>query len=353
MGRIMILHSKPTIDKDDISAVVSVLESNHLEEGDNVKELENHFKSYLNINFASSVSTGFAAIHLALKALDVKPGDEVIMPSYCCAAVLNPVLLLGAIPVIVDIDKSSFNISVEEVFSTITPRTKAIIAPHIFGFPCKIDELIATRVPIIEDCAQSLGGFYKGRKMGTFGTLSAFSFYATKMICGGDGGLISTQNLDLYNRILDYRYYGHKKLHKHVAYNYHLTNLPAALINTQLIKLDSFIKRRKQIAELYDEIFSHLDNIKIDFENKQDSCYYRYPVTISSNVDDVKLKMNESGIQCGYGVLDGLHQILELDKTKYPNTEQKLKTVLSLPIYPSLTDNEACYVAETLIKLLK
>jgi dTDP-4-amino-4,6-dideoxygalactose transaminase len=206
----MIPHSKPTLDKQDIEAVISVLESNHLEEGDNVKELENHFQNYLSINFASAVSSGFASIHLALKALNIKPGDEVILPSYCCAAVLNPVLLIGAIPVVVDIEPESFNISVEEVFSTITPKTKAIIAPHIFGFPCKIDELILTGIPVIEDCAQSIGGVYKGKKTGTFGTLSTFSFYATKMICGGDGGLITTQNEDIYNKILDFRYYGHK-----------------------------------------------------------------------------------------------------------------------------------------------
>lgn len=352
MGRIMILHSKPTLDKQDIEAVVSVLESNHLEEGDHVKELENHFQNYLNINFASAVSTGFASIHLALKALDIKSGDEVILPSYCCAAILNPVLLLGASPVIVDIEPNSFNISVEEVKLNITSKTKAIIAPHIFGFPCKIDELTASGVPVIEDCAQSLGGEYKGKKTGTFGTLSAFSFYATKMICGGDGGLIATQNEELYNRILDFRYYGHKKLHKHVAYNYHLTNLPAALINSQLSKLNFFIERRKQIASVYDECFSNCSNMNIDFENKQDSCFYRYPVMINSNVDDMISKMKEKGIGCGYGVLDGLHQLLELDVKKYPNTDQNLNSIISLPIYPSLTDDEACYVAETLIKLL-
>lgn len=355
MGKKVILHSKPTLDKDDLNAVMAVLKSNHLEEGTDVIKLEDNFKHFFNISFASAVSSGFASIHLALKALDIVEGDEVIMPSYCCSAILNPVVLLGAIPIVVDIGKKSFNISVEEVNKKISSKTKAIIAPHIFGFPCKIDELQSLGIPIIEDCAQSLGGTYKGKKLGCFGTLSCFSFYSTKMICGGDGGLVATQNENLHKKIINYRYYGHKRLHKEIAFNYHLTNIPAALINSQLKKLNFFIERRKSIASLYDKYFSEVKDIEINFENKEDSIYYRYPVMLNKSfeIEKVKNEMLQRGIQCGYGVLDGLHELLGLDSNDFPNTSNNLKTILSLPIYPSLSDKDVQYIAVTLIDILK
>jgi len=355
MGKKVIPHSKPTLDKDDFNAVMVVLKSNHLEEGLDVIKLEDNFRNFLNINFASAVSSGFASIHLALKALDIGKGDEIIIPSYCCSAILNPVLLLGATPIVVDVGKKSFNISVEEVNKKINSKTKAIIAPHIFGFPCKIDELQTLGIPIIEDCAQSLGGTYKGEKLGCFGTLSCFSFYSTKMICGGDGGLVATQDEDLYKKIINYRYYGHKRLHKEIAYNYHLTNMPASLINSQFKKLNFFIERRKNIASLYDKYFSDVENIEINFENKEDSIYYRYPVMLNKffDIEKVKTEMLQRGIQCGYGVLDGLHELLELGHNDFPNTTNNLKTILSLPIYPSLSDKDVRYIAVTLINTLK
>ncbi len=355
MGRKVILHSKPTLYKDDIDAVRNVLKSNHLEEGVNVAELEESFKAFLNINFSGAVSSGFAAIHLALKSLDIGIGDEVIIPSYCCSAILNPILLLGAIPIVVDIEALSFNISVSEVKKKKSSKTKAIIAPHIFGFPCKINELMDLGLPVIEDCAQSLGGTYDGKKMGTFGTISVFSFYSTKMICGGDGGMIATNSETLFNKILDYRYYGHKRLHKKIAYNYHLTNIPAALINSQLRKIQYFVDRRKEIASLYDKFFYEIDEIEVIFENKQYSCYYRYPVLLKEMIDkeNVKRKMLEYGIHCGYGVLDGIHELLELNNNDFPNTTNYLKNILSLPIYPSLSNKDVLYISKTLINILK
>lgn len=352
MGRSLILHSRPTIDSDDIASVTKVLQSNHLEDGKIVIELEKFVSKYFYKNYAIAVSTGFAAIHLSLIALGIKKGDDVIIPSYSCSALLNPIKLLGGNPVIVDINKNSFNISLCEVKMLLTKKTKAIIIPHIFGFPAKIDKLNLLNIPIIEDCAQALGGHYKNQLLGTIGELGIYSFYASKMICAGDGGMIITGNSEFNKTIRNYRYYGHKRMHPYVAYNYHLTNLPSALALSQLKKIDAFISQRKKIAAIYDNAFHNEAGIFIDFENKKDSCYYRYPVRLNIDIEYVKSKMAEKGIQCGYGVLEGLHQLENLKSNRFPNTEYNLKTILSLPIYPTLTKDKAVYIAENLIDII-
>jgi perosamine synthetase len=346
-------HSKPTIGQEEIDAVNAVLLSLHLEDGEYVNTLEKAFKNYFSRNFAVAVSNGFAAIHLSLVALNIKSGDEVIIPSYTCAALLNPVLLLNAKPVIVDVSPNSFNIDVKGLRNKISKRTKAIIVPHTFGYPANIDDILTLGIPVIEDCAQAIGGIYKNKFLGQFGTLSIFSFYASKMICSGDGGMIITDDEKIYKKIINYKYYGHKKLHKYVAYNYHLTNLPAALALVQLKKVVSFIERRKHIAIKYDKLLSAHNKINIDFENKVQACYYRYPIRLSMNIEIVKYRMLQKGIQCGYGVLEGMHQILELDPANYKNTENNLNTILSLPIYPSLKDTDVQYISEKLIKIVE
>lgn len=352
MGRPIILHSQPTINADDIASVTEVLQSKHLEDGERVRELEEFAANYFECKHAISVANGFSAIHLSLIALGINKNDEVILPSYSCPAILNPILLLGGKPVIVDVDKNSFNLSLTTIESHITKNTKAIIVPHIFGFPSKIDELQILEIPIIEDCAQSIGGVYKKRLLGTYGHLSAFSFYASKMVAAGDGGLIITNNSEFQETIQNYRYYGHKRMHKYPAYNYHLTNLPAALALSQFKKLGSFILKRKQIAKMYDTFFKCEQKIDINFTNKEDACYYRYPVKLHTDIETVKLKMERKGIQCGYGVLEGLHQVMGLDGFEFRQTENNLKTILSLPIYPSLLMDEVEYIAENLIDIV-
>lgn len=346
-------HSFPTIGKDEIHNVVALLESGQLDEGNEVTKLEEAFKTKYNVKYAVAVSSGFAAIHLSLIALGIKAGDEVIIPSYTCSALLNPILLVGAKPVVVDVDDNSFNISPAQVAEKISLNTKAIIVPHIFGFPAHIDEIVALGIPVIEDCAQAIGGIYKGKQLGQFGSLGIFSFYASKMICGGDGGMVITNDDDLYDALVNYRYYGHKKLHKYVAYNYHLTNLPALLARTQLLQLDSFIERRKVIANRYDELFYQEQSIDTDFDNKGSSCFYRYPIRINKNIEEVKKKLYALSIGCGFGVLDGMHQMEELPDTLFPNTATNLNTILSLPIYPGLADDDIEYIAAQVIAVIK
>ncbi|MCE2787685.1 MAG: DegT/DnrJ/EryC1/StrS family aminotransferase [Sphingobacteriales bacterium] len=343
-------HSRPTISETDINAAISVLKSEHLEAGYNVNKLENNFKEVFFKSEAISVANGFAAIHLSLIAFGVGKDAEVIIPSYVCSALLNPIKILGAKPVIIDVAENSFNISVEEVEKRINKKTKAIIVPHIFGFPADIDILKSFGIPILEDCAQAIGGTYKNELLGTFGDISIFSFYASKMIAAGDGGMIVTDNQQYAETIKNYRYYGHKKQHRFNAYNYQLTNLPAAIADAQLSRIGDFIKRRKEIANMYDQIFNSINLIDISFHNKVNSCYYRYPIRLN-NLEWMKSELKKSGIHCGYGVLEGLHQLVGLSPSNFENTEYNLKTILSIPIYPSLTNDEVEYIGDKISKL--
>lgn len=347
----MILHSKPTIDQSDIDCVNRVLTSGHLEDGADVIELEKTFCSRFQRQYSVAVSSGFASILLALRALGVSAGDEIILPSYTCPALLNPIRLLDATPILVDIEKDSFNISPEGTARVISKKTKAIIVPHTFGFPAQIDAIKSLGVPVIEDCAQSLGGLYQSKLLGTFGDLAVFSFYATKMIAACDGGMVITDSDDYYRKMLDYRYYGHRKGCDTIAYNLHLTNLPAALARSQLEKLSGFVQRRKELAMLYDNLLSDVDGVSTGFVNKESSCYYRYPIRVS-DAASVIMKMKEHGIGCGFGVLDGMHQLLGIDGNSFPHTEYNISTIVSLPIYPLLTEDEVYKVVYTLKRVI-
>jgi dTDP-4-amino-4,6-dideoxygalactose transaminase len=282
-----ISHSSPCISKKDIKNVLTILKSKHLDDGDEVVKLENSFKKYFHKKYSVAVNTGFASIHLSLIALNIKEGDEVIIPSYSCPALLNPILIQKATPVIIDSQKDGFNISFKEVNKRITNKTKAIILPYMFGFPTNINKIMSLGVPVIEDCTLSLGGKYKGKLLGTFSDTMICSFYATKVITAGDAGILLTNNKTMYESAINHRYYGHKKQHKYLAYNYHTTNLPASLVYSQFTQLGKFIKKRRKIASIYDKCFTDISEININFKNKKESIFYQYLIEIK---DRDKLK---------------------------------------------------------------
>jgi perosamine synthetase len=329
-----IYHSKPTITKKDIKNVLEVLKSEHLEDGEEVIKLENKMKRYFHKKYAVAVNNGFAAIHLSLIALNIKKNDEVIIPSYSCPALLNPILIQKATPIIIDTQKHGFNLSYKELKNKITKNTKVIILPYMFGFPTNIDKIMKLGIPVIEDCTMSLGGKYKGKLLGTFSDTMICSFYATKMITSGDGAILLTNNKEVYESAKNHRYYGHQKQHKYLAYNYHTTNLPMKLALSQFEQLDKFIKKRKKIAAKYDECLKDIKEININFKNKKESIYYRYLIEIKDR-DNLKEYLRKNNIDTGFGVLEGLHELVE-SNGKYINTTKLLNNILSLPIYPTL-----------------
>jgi len=337
-----IKHSKPSIGKEDIKAVAEQVELGMHAAGKKTEEFESEICKLIGTKYAKAVNSGTNALHLALLALGIKKGDEVILPSYVCQAVLNSVNYTGATPILADIDEDSFNISKNTIKPLITDKTKAIIVPHMFGIPADMDSIMDLRIPVIEDCAQAIGAEYNGKKLGCLGDIGIFSFYATKIISTGHGGMIVTNSSKIAEKIDDLTKYDQREKYS-VAYNFSFTDIQSALGLSQLKKLFSFLKKRKQIAERYDVAFK--DKFKIvDFP--KGAFPYRYLIQLSNKEEKEKLmeELKEKNIGVDNPVFKPLHQYLNLSPSNFKNTELAQNTVLSIPLYPALTEEEIDYV---------
>ncbi len=344
----MIPHSKPTLDSKDFKAVLETLKSAHISQGAKVEEFEDKFSNFIGLKGGVATNSGTAALHLALLALYIGEGDEVIMPSYVCSALLNAVSYTRATPKIVDINEEDFNINISAVAANINSTTKAIIIPHMFGLSADMEGLLDLGIPIVEDCAQSLGSSYRTKLTGSFGALSIFSFYATKMMTTGEGGMLLTNSAEQIAAIRDLRDYGGKRNYK-IRYNYKMTDFQAASGISQLSKLPDFIRRRKEIASYYCSELSDCGIIRPSVPEGREHIYYRYVIRTKKNPDELRAKLMEKEIACGYGVIQPLHHLLGLHAKDFPYTEAVSNSAISIPIYPSLKDDEV----ETIIRELK
>jgi len=345
----MIPHSRPTIDQEEVNAAVAVLRSGKLAQGEQVLQFEKALASLIGVGGAMAVSSGTAALHLSLLALKISEGDEVVIPSFVCPALLNAIRYVRAVPVLADIGRETFNIDVQDLKRRVTRKTKAVIVPHMFGLPADIREIVALGIPVIEDCAQALGSRYEGAPTGSFGALSVFSFYATKVICTGEGGMIAVNNLQLLEKIRDLRDYDEKDDHR-LRYNYKLTDLQAALGLAQLRKLPTLIGRRRALARQYDEFLCERLLPVPGCPPDRDHIYYRYVIR-TKHVAELLAAGGETGIAYRRPVFKPLHHYLGM--TGYPQTEAAFLETVSLPIYPSLSDTEVKTILHPVRSVLK
>jgi perosamine synthetase len=336
MSKAMIPHSRPTVDQEDIRAVARVLESGRLVQGEQVRAFEEEVSALIGAGHAAAVSSGTAALHLALLSLGVGEGDEVIIPGYVCTALLHAIRHVRATPVIADIDADTFNISPRDVKKRLTGRTRAVIVPHMFGLPSDLSEIISLGVPVIEDCAQSIGSRYHGACAGSVGELSVFSFYATKMIATGEGGMVLSDRADLIGKIWDLRDYDEKE-NDRVRYNYKMTDLQAALGRSQLGKLQKFVQKRREIAGQYSRSLA-ATGVQVPVTPPgRDHIYYRY-VILLDHAKAFMERMRAAGVDCRRPVFKPLHEYLGLPGLAV--TCQVRDRAVSIPIYPSLTDED-------------
>ncbi len=345
----LIPHSRPTIGDKDIKAVSSVLKSGLIAQGAVVKEFEEAFSGYNGVQGGVAVSSGTAALHLALLALGVGKGDSVIIPSYSCIALYNAVRFTGARPVLADTAGDGWDISAEWVGNYLkgragNHRVKAIIIVHLFGKPVDMGDFmdISGRysIPLIEDCALSVGAEYKGRKVGSFGELSIFSFYATKVMTTGEGGMVLSNSKELLTRARDLREYDEKGGNT-LRFNYKLTDFQAALGLSQLGRLPEFIKKRRLIAKRYIHGLNGLPvSLRKEDSNKKD-IYYRFVVRMNppGRAGRFIKEMGEEGIICRKPLFMPVHRLIK--HRALPNTEHIWKEAVSLPIYPSLDQDSA------------
>jgi perosamine synthetase len=317
----MIPYGRQFIDEDDIGAVVEILQSDWLTTGPGVEEFEQAFAEFVHAKEAVAVSSGTAALHAAMFALNIAAGDEVIVPAMTFAATANCVVYQGARPVFVDVDPGTLVISPQQVEAAITSRTKAVIAVDYAGHPADYDRLRAITerhgIALVADACHSPGGSYKGRPVGSLADLNAFSFHPVKHIATGEGGMVTTENPQLAERMRRFRNHGITTDHRQrenqdswfyemvdLGYNYRITDLQCALGLSQLKKLPLFLRQRRKIARAYDDAFGKIAQIKpLAVKADVAHAYHLYVIRLqSAGLDIDRNGMFQALRQKGIGV---------------------------------------------------
>jgi perosamine synthetase len=344
----MIPHSRPAIETDEIQAAIEVLRSRRLAQGGMVEQFERGMAAYLGLAGGVAVSSGTAALEVALRALGIGTGDEVILPSYVCAAPWSAIQRVGAMPRVVDIDLETFSIDPTAARRALTSKTKAVIVPHLFGLPAELTELERLGVPIIEDCAQTLGAMEQGRCVGSVGLLTVCSFYATKLLCAGEGGMVLSCDESVLERVRMLRECDEAPSLRQGATNLKMTDLQAAIGLTQLHRLACFLERRHWLADEYRATLNGTALVQPIVPAGRTHVYYRFVVRmpdLSDQADGVArviARFESQGVQCRKPVFRSLHRYLELDG--FPASEEAERTALSIPLFPSLTDEDIAQV---------
>lgn len=373
---------RPYITDEEIKEVVDSIRSGWLTMGPKTQSFEEEFRKYIGSKEAVTVNSCTAALHLALKAIGIKEGDEVIIPTMTFAATAEVVIYLGAIPVLVDIDRETHNISVERIEKAITSRTKAIIPVHFGGQPCDMDEILEIakkyNLHVVEDAAHALPAWYRDKKIGVIGSLTCFSFYATKTLTTGEGGMITTENPEWAERIRTLRLHGISRdaWKRYTAagswfyevveagYKYNMTDIQAALGLPQLRRLEWMWQKRVQIAERYTRSFKDEELITIPFlKSDRISSWHLYVIRL--NLEALKIDrtsfieaLKKRGIGTSVHFIP-LHrhpyyrEKFNYNPEEFPAAEWIYKRCISLPIYPSMTIDEVDFVIENVLSLAK
>ncbi len=347
----MIPISKPEIGREEIEAVKSVLESGMLAQGEEVEEFEAKFASFIGVKHAIATNSGTSALHTALASAGIRRGDEVITTAFSFFATASAILMQGARPVFVDIDPRTYNINPEKVERAITERTKAIIPVHLYGQPCEMKELMAIaeehRLMVIEDAAQAHGAMYGGRRVGSIGDMGVFSFYSTKNIITGEGGMITTDDDEIAERARMIRNHGQRRryVHECLGYNYRMTNIAAAIGLVQLEKLEKLNARRISNARYYSEhlkvkppyVAPHLRHV-----------FHQYTIRVNSR-SRAKFLHHLEAHGIGYGIYYPMplpRQPAIAARVYCPEAELASGEVVSIPVHPGLKTEDIRRVVE-------
>jgi len=332
-------HSRPTLGEEEAKATAEVVLSGQIAQGPQVARFEEELASYIGVGYGVAVSSGTAALTLALRALGIGEGDEVAVPSYACAALVQAVWSVGAIPLLVDVDPRTGNMDPDDLRRRATPKARAVVLVHMFGFPAEVEDIARMGLPVVEDCAMAIGARLRGRPLGSFGLASAFSFYATKMMATGEGGMVATDDPEVAQVARDLREYDMKE-DLRPRFNFKMTDLQAALGRVQLKKLEKFLARRREIAALYDAALAGA-GVELPLRMPDaEPAYYRYVVRVDRDAGEVVDALKAGGIGAARPVFRPLHRYLGLPSEDFPGTEEIYRRAVSLPIYPSLTEEE-------------
>ena len=356
--------AKPVLGKKELEAVKEVFESGMLVQGKKVKLFEEKFAEYIGVEHAVAVTNGTIALDVALKALKLGPGDEVITSAFSFISSGNCVLFQRAKPVFADIDPRTFNIDPSDVAEKITAKTKALIPIHMFGQPAKMDALkeIAEdrEIALVEDAAQAHGAEYKGQKAGSIGDMGCFSFYATKNMTAGEGGMITTndQKLARKARLLINHGQSQKYHHDTLGYNYRMTEICAAIGSVQLKKLDEFNAKRRENAKLLTQGIRKFHGLTVPYVMKDvKPVFHQYVMRVEDTYPRGRDELADLLTEKGVGVAvhypisiyrQPLYLKLGYGGKKCPNTEEACRRVLSLPVHPLVDKKDIEYMLDVL-----
>jgi len=361
----MIPIARPQIGKEEKQAVLEVLESGMLAQGSKVLEFEERFANFVGAKYAMAVSSGTAALHLSLLAHGVGPGDEVITSPFSFIASANAILFVGATPVFVDIEPDYFCLDPALIEKKISKKTKAIIPVDLYGHPCQIKEILKIarehNLVVVEDACQAHGAAVGGKRVGSF-TTTCFSFYPTKNMTTGEGGMVTTNSHQIAERINLLREHGSRVRYYHdiLGFNFRMTDIAAAIGIEQLKKLEKFNRQRIKNAECLARKLNDISGIITPkVRNGCRHVFHQYTIRITPDFgrsrDEVVEILKKNGIGLGIYYPLPIHKQKVYQRLGYrdklPMAEKMSKQVLSLPIHPGVTKENSAFIAETMAKL--
>ncbi|MEM2869629.1 MAG: DegT/DnrJ/EryC1/StrS aminotransferase family protein [Thermoplasmata archaeon] len=353
----MINIAKPLLGEEEKRAVLEVMGSGKLAQGERVEQFEKAFASYIGTKHAVAVGNGTIAIHLALLAHGIGNGAEVVTTPFTFIGTVTPITFCGARPVFADIDPRTFNILPNDISKALTDRTKAILPVHLFGLPADMDEILelAERrgIPVIEDACQAHGALYKGKRVGSLGSCACFSFYPTKNMTTGEGGMVTTNDDELASKIRLLRDHGQKSRYEHVVigYNFRMNDISAAIGIEQLKKLEGFNAKRRANASVLDRGLQGIQGVVTPHVPEGlTHVYHQY--TIRARLRDaLKDYLEKNGIKSGVyyprPVTDN-PPLRPFATRPTPNAKRACREVLSLPVHPALAEEDLARIVNTI-----
>ncbi|WP_409433216.1 DegT/DnrJ/EryC1/StrS family aminotransferase [Litorimonas sp. RW-G-Af-16] len=358
----------PNLTPAETAKVMDCMETGWISSrGKYVEEFEQKFCDYTGVAHATTVSNGTVALHLALLALDIQPGDEIIVPTFTYVASVNAIRYMGAVPVFAESELDYWQLDVADVEHRITPKTKAIMAVHLYGHPTDMTALNAVakahNLYVVEDAAEAFGAYHKGEHVGKFGDVATFSFFANKTITTGEGGMVTTQNEDLYKEmaLLKTHYVSSTKQYWHdkVGYNYRMTNICAAIGVSQISRADDIIARKKHVAMRYREL---LADCPVVFQGIRDDAVHSHWM-VSLRVEEGYSRdafrdfLADHDIETRPAFFEvhtmPMYQEFHLNNERFPVAEQLSAQGLNLPSYPDLTEEDLVRISDVAHQFFK
>jgi perosamine synthetase len=338
-----IVSNKPTITRKELEAVLDCLINDELVARESVKNFENGISKMLGMKYALAASSLTAVYHLAFKALEIGPSDEVIMPSYFNQAPLSALTLAGGKAVLVDNEKDSLFPSLEDIKGRITEKTRAIVTGHLFGFHGNIQGLTDINIPVIEDISHAIGTEIDDVPAGKNATMTVVSFDPAGIITTGNGGMVLTNNSKYYSTMKDFRGNGENHLH----FDYSMTDFQGAMGSSQLAKLPDLLSRRREIARIFHESI-RITPHKTPFLFNDRFAYQSFPVLFNVSNEKTETYWRKNRIEIVRPIECPLHTLLGLNTADYPNSERYSKKLFALPLYPTLSRKDVEKISKNL-----